>query len=78
MYDFALVTKQQLEDVGFVDRPPGGGLGDPRPAAEQPARSTTSSPPAWRFVPDPTQHPYLRVRLAGLDVRRGDPEAHGR
>ena len=36
MYDFALVTKQQLEDVGLQHRPPGGGLGHARPAPEQP------------------------------------------
>ena len=36
MYDFALLTKQQLEDVGLQHRPPGGGLGDARQAPQQP------------------------------------------
>ena len=56
MYDFALVSKQQLEDIGLQHRPPGGGLGHPREAPQQPqgvrrlhdrhrARSTTRPTP---------------------------------
>ena len=59
MYDFALLTKQQLEDVGFnidlqvVDWATARSSGATTP------RSTTSSPPASGRFYDPTHHIYL-------------------
>ena len=63
--------------AGRDRRPPGGRLGDARPAPEQPADVRhLHHGHVLRPRPDPAPVPPLR--LAGLDLRRGDPEAHGR
>ena len=78
MYNIALVTKQQLEDIGNERLPPGGGdPGGRWSSGGTIRRCTTSSRPGSTLVPDPTQHPYPPVRLAGLDLRQRHQRAHG-
>ena len=73
MYDFALLTKQQLEDVGFnidlqvVDW---ATLVKRRNNPKEYEVFTTGMGAFY----DPTHSHLSHCELAGLDVRRGDPE----
>ena len=72
MYNFALVTKQQLEDVGFkidlqvVDWATLSSAATTR-------RSTTPSPPGPATSSSRPAFTALSCHLAGLDLRRGHP-----
>ena len=71
MYDFALVSKQQLEDVGFNDRSPGGGLGHPGQAAQQPEGVRRLHHGHGRLLrPDPPLYPHAAAGRAGPATRR--------
>ena len=65
MYDFALLTKQQLEDVGLQHRPAGGGLGHPGQAAEQLQGVRRLHHRAWAPSTIPTHHIYLTASWPG-------------